>query len=435
MTEEIYTREAGQSTASAVSFKQRVRAGLFAKVPLEVATTEKLSPAAKQIWITLACLQGDNGRSWPGLQTLAKYAGLSLSGTKKALKELRAKGFLKHRYDNRKKRHVFSLAIPADVVREFCERTGAEDLLARTQTSPSPCAASGGSRPKAQREIDPRAEWEAWNDVGLPDYLRKKYENVRAEDAEWNGFLTKPTAQSADQDDKEGHGTQMGTGEYPNGYGAVPKRVLESTQTGTPVEGSAQTGTASAGAYKTFIDKTLDKTFYKKGENSLKDLASNGEESKSKQNFQLGEEEKVGLEPKSSSAEPETFEETSKNELPSSSKETISPSAGDPVPSTPFRGLVVDPKTGRVENYANLPPWARYLVAGLSNLRREREILLKLLSEAQGAEKVMIQARLREMEAEIADAEARLAEILAEAAGQTSGSAEAPVAVGGELRG
>jgi hypothetical protein len=74
------------------------------------------------------------------------------------------------------------------------------------------------------------------------------------------------------------------------------------------------------------------------------------------------------------------------------------------------------------------------MVAGLLNLRRERDNLMALLPGAQGAEMVMIRARIREIEEEIAYNEARLAELLAQE-GQASSPAGAPVAVGGELRG
>jgi hypothetical protein len=67
------------------------------------------------------------------------------------------------------------------------------------------------------------------------------------------------------------------------------------------------------------------------------------------------------------------------------------------------------------------------MVAGLLNLRRERENLISLLPGARGAELVMIRARLQELDDEIAYNEARLAELLAQEAGQASGAAEALV--------
>jgi tetrahydromethanopterin S-methyltransferase subunit G len=68
------------------------------------------------------------------------------------------------------------------------------------------------------------------------------------------------------------------------------------------------------------------------------------------------------------------------------------------------------------------------MVAGLLNLRRERENLMNLLPGAQGAEMVMIRARIQELEEEIAFNEARLAELLGQEAGQPSGAGEAVVA-------
>ena len=221
--------------------------------------------------------------------------------------------------------------------------------------------------------------------------------------------------------------------QYGFSYWGVRNLVLGSTDSRTPVEGSAQTGTESAGAYNTFIDKTYDKTYDNKAENSLKDLASKGEESKSEQNFQLGEEEKFGLETKSLSAEPEVLEEALKNELPPSSNGS-SPSAGNPLQSSQSGGPVLDPRTGKVQNYAELPAWARSLVAGLLNLRRERENLIAMLPGARGAEVVKIRARIQEIDEELAYNEARLTELLAQE-GQASNPAEALVAVGGGVRG
>jgi hypothetical protein len=442
MSEEIYTREAGQSTISAISFKQRGRAGLFAKVPLEVATTRELSPAAKQVWITLACLQGDNGHSWPGLQTLARFACLSLSRTKEAIAELRGKGFLMHKYDAAKRRHSFVLQIPTRAIEECSKRTGLDGLLAQVQSAPQPSAPTREDfRPKAQgqgnarREVDPRAEFEVFQDVTPPEYLRKKYERARGEDDEWNGLSTVSAAQSAVQNENQAAGTESRTGEAETSYWGVRNPVLGSTETRTPVEGSAQTGTAKAGAYKTFIDKTLENTSDKNGENLLKSPAPNGQESKSEENFQLGEEEKVGLEPKSSSAEPDVSETKASEGNPPAVLVDSSLSAGNPAPSTSNRSLIVDPETGRVTNYANLPPWARHMVAGLLNLRRERESLLGLLPGARGAELVMLRARIQELEEEIAYNETRLSALLSQDGAQTSGAAEAAVAVGGEARG
>jgi hypothetical protein len=95
----------------------------------------------------------------------------------------------------------------------------------------------------------------------------------------------------------------------------------------------------------------------------------------------------------------------------------------------------LDPKTGRIENYAQLPPWARHMVAGLLNLRRERENLMNLLPGARGAEMVMLRARIREIEEEINYNEARLSELLAQEAGQASVAGEAVVTAGAEARG
>lgn len=435
MTEKVYTSEAEQSTLSAIDFKQRVRAGLFAKVPLEVLTTNQLTPAAKQVWTVLACFQGNNGACWPGLRTLAKFAGLSLSGTKHALKELQQKGFLKHKFDDRKMRHSFSLEIPVAVIEEFCQRTGTKELLTRVQSSPQPSAPTNGDfraksqgRGEAKREIDLRAEWAVWEDVTPPPYLREKYERARGEDDFWNGLSTVSAAQSAVQNENQAPGAQTGTGECPNEHSGVLNRALGGAQMSTRVEGSAQIGTALAATYKTYNDKTMDKTNDKKEENSLKDLASNGEESKTEDNFQLGEQEKFGLEPKTPSAEPDTSETKASEGNPPAVLVDSSLSAGTPASSSPNEGLVFDPETGRCQNYADLPPWARQMVAGLLNLRRERENLMNLLPGAQGAEMVMIRARIQELEEEIAFNEARLAELLGQEAGQPSGAGEAVVA-------
>jgi hypothetical protein len=390
--------------------------------------------------MALACFQGNNGACWPGLRTLAAYAGLSLSATKHALKELKDKGFLEHKYDESKMRHVFCLKIPVEVTREFCQRTGIEDLVTRVESSPQPgAAASEDFRPKAQgkgeapRKIDPRAEFEVFQDVTPPDYLREKYERARGEDDEWNGVLTAPTAQRAVQNENQAPGAQTGTGECSTGHRGVLNRAPGSAQMSTRVEGSAQIGTAFAETHNTSMDKTIEKTTDKRGGNLLKALDPNGEESKSEQNFQLGEEEKVGLEPKTPSAEPDVSETKAPEGDPSAVLVDSSPSAGHPAPSSPTRGFVLDPKTGRIENYAQLPPWARHMVAGLLNLRRERESLLSLLPGAQGAERVMIQARIRDIEEEMTYGEARLAELLAQETGQTAGAAEAAVAVGEEV--
>jgi hypothetical protein len=439
MTEQEYIQEPGESSLSTIGFRQRVRAGLFAKVPLEIATTKQLSPGAKQIWITLACLQGDNGKSWPGLRTLARFAGLSLSRTKEALSELKKKGFLEHKYDEAKKRHSFSLKIPVQATEELSKRTGLDGLLAQVQSAPAPsAAASGAPRPKgrlqgeARREIDPRAEFEVFQDVTPPDYLREKYERARGEDDFWNGLSTVSAAQSAVQNENQAASTDPRTGEAETSYWGVRELVLGSTKVRTPVEGSAQTGTAKAGAYKTFIDKTFYKTSDKKAENLLKSLAPNGEESKSEENFQLGEEEKVGLEPKFSSAEPDVLKLKASEGDPSAPSVNLSPSAGHPSPSSTTEGFVLDPKTGRIEDYAQLPPWARHMVAGLLNLRRERNNLIALLPGARGAELVMIRARIQELDEEITYNEARLRELLSQETGQTAGAAEAAVTVGGE---
>jgi hypothetical protein len=72
------------------------------------------------------------------------------------------------------------------------------------------------------------------------------------------------------------------------------------------------------------------------------------------------------------------------------------------------------------------------MVAGLLNLRRERESLLNLLPGARGAEMVMIQARIQELDDEIAYNETRLRELLSQDGAQTSGAGEAVVAVGGK---
>jgi hypothetical protein len=435
MTQGLYTSEVDQSTLSAISFKQRVRAGLFAQVPLEVATTKELSPAAKQIWITLACLQGSNGSSWPDLRTLARFAGLSLTRTKEAICELKEKGFLIHKYDATKRRHSFALQIPTRAIEEYSKRAGLVGILARVQSAALPSAAASESfrskgrlQGEARREIDPRAEFEVFQDVTLPDYLREKYEKARGEDDDWNGLLTAPTAQSAVQNENQAASTNPRPGEYESSTGGVRNLDRGRPNSRTPVEGSAQTGSALAGAYNT-LDNTVDKTFYdNKGKNSLKALAPNGEESKSEQNFQLGEEEKVGLEAKSWSAEPDVLKLKASEADPSAPSVNLSPSAGHPAPSTSTGGLVLDTKTGRCQNYANLPPWARHLVAGLLNLRRERENLMNLLPGAQGAEMVMIRARIQELEEEIAFNEARLAELLGQEAGQPSGAGEAVVA-------
>jgi len=442
MTEEIYTNGAGQSTLSAIDFKRRIRAGLFAKVPLEIATTRQLSPAAKEVWITLACLQGDNGNAWPGIRTLACFAGLSLSRTKEALSELKKKGFLEHKYDESRRRHSFALQIPIQATEELSKRAGFGKILSRVQASPAPsAAASEDFRPKAQRqgearrEVDPRAEWEAWNDVSLPDYLREKYEKARGEDDVWNGLSTVSTAQSAVQNENQAASTDSRPGEYENSTGGVRILDLGSTNSRPRVEASVQSRTASADTYNTCIYKTLDKnTSDKKGENSLTDLAPNEEESKSKPNFQLGQEEKSRLETKNSSAESEGLEEALKTKLPLSSKGTSSPGAGDPSQSTSTGGFVLDPNTGRVENYASLPPWARHMVAGLLNLRRERENLISLLPGARGAELVMLRARIQELDDEIAYNETRLRELLSQDGAQTSGAGEAVVTAGAEAR-
>jgi hypothetical protein len=442
MTEKVYTSEAEQSTLSAIDFKQRVRAGLFAKVPLEVLTTNQLTPAAKQVWTVLACFQGNNGACWPGLRTLAKFAGLSLSGTKHALKELQQKGFLKHKFDDRKMRHSFSLEIPVAVIEEFCQRTGTKELLTRVQSSPQPSAPTNGDfraksqgRGEAKREIDLRAEWAVWEDVTPPPYLREKYERARGEDDFWNGLSTVSAAQSAVQNENQAPGAQTGTGECPNEHSGVLNRALGGAQMSTRVEGSAQTGTAFAETHNTYMDKTIEKTTDKKEENSLKDLAPNEEESKSKPNFQLGQEEKSRLETKNSSAESEILEQTSKAELPSSSNGSSLPSAGfSQAKGSYSEGLNLDPKAIPGAVYAKLPVWARFALSGLSDLRRELAELEAALGEAQGDERVRIEARIQEIAEEIAFNEARLAELLTQGTGQPSGPAEAAVAVGGEVR-
>jgi DNA-binding MarR family transcriptional regulator len=439
MTEKVYAGEACQSTASVTGFNQRIRAGLFAKVPLEIATTRQLSPAAKQVWITLACLQGDNDNAWPGIRTLACFAGLSLSRTKEALSELKKKGFLEHKYDESRRRHSFALQIPIQATEELSKRAGFGKILSRVQASPAPSAAAvGSSRPKAQRqgearrEVDPRAEWEAWNDVTPPDYLREKYEKARGEDSEWDSLPTVSAAQSADQNDNQAPGTEIRPGEVENSTGGGRILDLGRPNSRPRVEASVQSRTASADTYNTCIDKTLEKTSYKKEENSLKDLAPNEEESKSKQNFQLGQEEKSRLGTENSSAESKVLEDDSKNKFTSPSNSSSLPSAGfSQAKGSYFGGLELDPKAIPGAVYARLPVWARFTLSGLSDLRRELAGLEAALRAARGEEKAGIEARIKEIKEEISYSEAGLAQVLAEIGYFAAGT---PVTAGAEAR-
>jgi hypothetical protein len=197
-----------------------------------------------------------------------------------------------------------------------------------------------------------------------------------------------------------------------------------------------QSRTASADTYNTCIDKTLlEKTSYKKEENSLKDLAPNEEESKSKQNFQLGQEEKSRLGTENSSAESKVLEDDSKTKFTSPSNSSSLPSAGFSQAKGSYTGgFKLDPKAIPGAVYAKLPVWARFTLSGLSDLRRELAGLEAALGKAQGDERVRIEARIQEIAEEIAFNEARLAELLTQGTGQPSGPAEAAVAVGGEVR-
>jgi hypothetical protein len=397
-----------------------------------VLSAPDLSPAAKVVYGVLSRFQGANGASWPKLSTIAAHAGLSLSGTKKAIKELKSKGYLTHSYGDR---NVFVLQIPIRTLEAFCQRIGHPELAEQVRTgSQGPSPRTRKAETKAYPEAGNKASVAAIDDLDsltMSDELRRKYANWHVEDAIWNGFLAAHSQTNSDQDGKNGAGTQIGTGEYPLGY-------HQGTQIGTEDKASAQTRSATAEPEDMYLREVSEDSLEDKGEekneNSLKSLAPNEEKSKSEQNFQLGGEEKVGLEPKSLSAEPEVSEETSKNKPPVSSNGP-SPSARHPAPSSPNEDLVFDPETGRCQNYANLPAWARHMVAGLLNLRRERDNLLNLLPGARGAEMVMLRARIQELEQEIDYNETRLRELLSQEAGQTADAREAPVAVGGEARG
>ena len=443
MLEVAYANETGLSSVEAVGFRNRLRAGYFAIVPLEVLSASSLSPAAKIVWGVLSRFQGTNGASWPKISTIAAHAGLSLSGTKKAIKELKDKGFLVHSYGER---NTFVLQVPIRTIEDFCQRIGHPELIAEVKAgaqSLGPRARKGENKARLETVKTNAAAWQDLDAIPVSDELRRKYANGHAEDAIWNGFLAEHSQTNSDQDKENGAGTEMGTGGYPGGYrhGAqvgteeYPGVYHQGTQMGPRDEASAQIGSAKAESEDMvlrYIEESLEDKTEDKAEKSLKDLAPNEEESKSEENFQLGEEEKFGLEPKTPSADPDTLEGKASEGNPPAVLVDSSPSAGDPSQSTSTGGFVLDPNTGRVANYADLPPWARQMVAGLLNLRRERENLMNLLPGARGAEMVMIRARIQELEEEIAYNETRLSELLSQETGQTADAAEALVTVGGK---
>jgi hypothetical protein len=401
MLETVYANRAVASSVEAVGFRNRLKAGFFAVVPLEVLSAPDLSPAAKTVWAVLSRFQGTNGASWPKISTIAAYGGLSISGTKKAIRELKAKGFLIHSCGER---NMFILQVPIRTTEDFCRRIGHPELIAEVKSGPQ------SAEPRARK-------------------AGKTYPEANKKSAEHSQI-------NAEQDGKNGAGIQTDTGGCPGVYlqGAqagtkeYPGVHHQGAQTGPRDEASAQTRTAKAEPEEKYLRDLREEIFEdnkeEKGEKSLKSLAPNGEESKTEENFQLGEEEKVGLETKSPSADPDTSKTKASEGNPPAVLVDSSLSAGTPASSSVTEGIILDPETGKATNYADLPPWARSLLAGLLHLRSERDRLVALLSEARGAEKVMIQARIRDIEEELAYSEERLRALLAEEAGQTAGAAE-----------
>jgi DNA-binding MarR family transcriptional regulator len=66
----------------------------FYKLPVEIAARKDLTPASKIVLAVLADRIGDNGFCWPGVRTLAKDVGLSVTGVLGCLSFLEDKGII-----------------------------------------------------------------------------------------------------------------------------------------------------------------------------------------------------------------------------------------------------------------------------------------------------------------------------------------------------
>jgi len=67
----------------------------FYKLPVEIASRRDLSPAPKIIAAVLIDRLGQNDSCWPGIRSLARDSGLSVSGVLKALNKLQAREIFK----------------------------------------------------------------------------------------------------------------------------------------------------------------------------------------------------------------------------------------------------------------------------------------------------------------------------------------------------
>ncbi len=66
----------------------------FYKLPVEIAGRRDLTSASKVVWAALADRMGKNGFCWPGVRTLAKDVGLTVTGVLGCVGQLERKGFV-----------------------------------------------------------------------------------------------------------------------------------------------------------------------------------------------------------------------------------------------------------------------------------------------------------------------------------------------------